>query len=436
MEPTVIRIYCKETNPRLAFVFHYIESQLGVNLTLQDDLRETQISYGKIPVEGKLNIYASGFLEETSIRIINPSVDKADRITILFPSPEGFDVSFDIFSAVFFMLSRYEEYMSYNPDVYGRFEADESLASRENFLEEPVVDEWILLFKKLLKVRFPDIILSDADYRFQSTIDIDNPWAFRHRGFIRNTAGLIRDTLQLKRNALRRLGSLTGLIKDPYDVYTRIRELEDQQGINSVYFFLSGGYGNFDVNYALKTRAFRKLLRTMSDDRQIGIHPSYRSNQSFEILKEEYDVFSEILGKRPEISRQHFLILKMPETYNRIISLGIKHDYSMGFASRPGFRAGTSRPFRFYDLKNEKETDLTIHPFVMMDVTLRQYLKLDVAVAMEKVTDMSDKLRSVNGLFTLLWHNESLCNTGEWKGWDRVFRTAWQGIELPDNSDI
>jgi hypothetical protein len=212
--------------------------------------------------------------------------------------------------------------------------------------------------------------------------------------------------------------------------------LEDEQGINSVYFFLSGDYGNFDVNYALKTRAFRKLLRTMSDDRQIGIHPSYRSNQSFEILKEEYDVFSEILGKRPEISRQHFLIVKMPETYNRIISLGIKHDYSMGFASRPGFRAGTSRPFRFYDLKNEKETDLTIHPFVMMDVTLRQYLKLDVAVAMEKVTDMSDKLRSVNGLFTLLWHNESLCNTGEWKGWDRVFTTAWQGIELPDNSDI
>jgi hypothetical protein len=436
MEPSVISIYCKETNPRLEFVIHYLESQLGVRFMMQNDPSGTQIYYGISPVEGKLNIYASGLLEENSIRIINPIVDKADRTTILFPAPAGFDVSFDIFSAVFYMLSRYEEYLPFNPDQYGRFEAAECIACRENFLEEPVVDEWVLLLKRLLKLRYRDIVLSNADYRFQSTIDIDNPWAFRHRGAVRNIAGLLKDTLQLKRNALRRLGSLAHFIKDPFDVYTRIRELEDEQGINSVYFFLSGDNGHFDVNYALKTKAFRKLLRTMSDDRQIGIHPSFRSNQSFEILKDEYDLFSDILGKKPEISRQHFLILKLPETYNRLISLGIKHDYSMGFASRPGFRAGTSRPFRFYDLKNERETELTIHPFVMMDVTLRQYLNLDVAVAMEKITDMSEKIRSVNGLFTLLWHNESLCNTGEWKGWDRVFRTAWQGIQIPDNSDI
>ena len=47
------------------------------------------------------------------------------------------DFPFDIFAAAFFLVSRYEEYLSFQPDKYGRFPHQASLAFKENFLEIP-----------------------------------------------------------------------------------------------------------------------------------------------------------------------------------------------------------------------------------------------------------------------------------------------------------
>ena len=50
-------------------------------------------------------------------------------------------------------------------------------------------------------------------------------------------------------------------------------------------------------------------------------------------------------------------------------------DYSMGYVGEPGFRAGISIPFPFYNLLDEKETALMVHPFAFMDRGLKDYLK-------------------------------------------------------------
>ena len=70
-------------------------------------------------------------------------------------------------------------------------------------------------------------------------------------------------------------------------------------------------------------------------------------------------------------SRQHFLAFELPTTYLKLIQSGILEDYSMGYASHLGFRAGICSPFRFYNLLEEKETDLVVYPFQVMDVTLQ-----------------------------------------------------------------
>ena len=45
-------------------------------------------------------------------------------------------IPFDVFSATFFLVSRYEEYLPHVKDDYGRFLATESLAFKEDFLQE------------------------------------------------------------------------------------------------------------------------------------------------------------------------------------------------------------------------------------------------------------------------------------------------------------
>jgi hypothetical protein len=223
---------------------------------------------------------------------------------------------------------------------------------------------------------------------------------------------------------------LAGFKADPYDVYEFISKVENRHKFKSVFFFLSGDYGEYDVNYAMFTQAFRNLIHSLQGSRIIGIHPSFKSNNQRSLLTKEFSLFTKLLGNKPIHSRQHFLMLKMPETYQNLISMGVLHDYSMGFATMPGFRAGTCMPFKFYDLSLEKESLLTIHPFIVMDITLKQYLGYDPETASDKISGLIKKTRAVNGTFTSLWHNESLSESGHWKGWRKVFETMTENAMI------
>jgi len=70
------------------------------------------------------------------------------------------------------------------------------------------------------------------------------------------------------------------------------------------------------------------------------------------------------------------LRLNLPDTYRNLIDEDITDDYSMGYAALPGFRAGICSPYNFYDLDIEVETKLRVHPFMVMDGTLKDYMKL------------------------------------------------------------
>ena len=94
----------------------------------------------------------------------------------------------------------------------------------------------------------------------------------------------------------------------------------------------------------------------------------------------------------------------------------------MGYADVPGFRAGTSFPFPWFDLKINEATSLLIHPVVVMDSTLNSYLRLSPQQAKETIDLLRNEVRAVGGEFTSLWHNETVAERGVWKGW----RQVWQ----------
>jgi hypothetical protein len=416
---------------RMKYITRFISGRLGCDILLvhTDQFNRENfpsnaivLNYGLNPFEGCFNIYSGGLMFKTGI-------DKEDTVHFrqegrmyLYPAIGDFDLHFDLFSACFFLLSRYEEYMPFEPDRYGRFEADQSLAFRTGFLEEPVIDQWLMLFKKSLQQKFPDLVFPGQTFRFISTFDIDNPWAFRNKGLLRNVAGSLKALLQGRSSDFRqRLSVLRGALHDPFENYEYIRSIEMKYQFTSIFFFLFGDYDRLDSNFALNTPHFKNLVQQIGQDHKTGIHPSFRSNDQARLLPIEHKRYSTILGKSPAISRQHFLILRLPETYRRLIEMGIKEDYSMGYASYPGFRAGTSSPFNFYDLAAECETDLVVFPFAVMDVTLQQYLSLTPHEALDRIKEISKQVKLVDGTFLSLWHNESLSGQGIWNGWREVF---------------
>jgi hypothetical protein len=95
----------------------------------------------------------------------------------------------------------------------------------------------------------------------------------------------------------------------------------------------------------------------------------------------------------------------------------------MGFPDEPGFRAGIARPYFFYDLTEERQTDLKIIPFQVMDATLYQYKNLDPAASKVVIADLINRTRIAGGQFVSLWHNTSLLETPEWKEWRDLFES-------------
>lgn len=123
--------------------------------------------------------------------------------------------------------------------------------------------------------------------------------------------------------------------------------------------------------------------------------------------------------------------LRFPETYRGLVDAGIGEDFSMGFADIIGFRAGTSVPFRWYDLESESPRNLLINPFHAMDVTLKKYMGLSPVEAEEHLLGLLGIVRQNGGQFCTVWHNSSFDEKGGWKGWPAVYLGLLKALQNP-----
>ena len=425
----MILIYTKQTSSRLDYILSFIFKDIyGVDYKLTTNKEEflssdsAKINYSDESIDGSIQIIPIDLLFETNILQKKIEVTDWEEHKIFFQTSEVSEIPFDLFAASFYLISRYEEYLPFSADQHGRFEANQSLASKNDFLHDPVVDQWICKLGNILTKKFTKFTPCERKFKFISTIDVDNAYAYLYKGTVRTIGAAMRDLFKLDFNEnIKRFQALTGE-KDPFDTYGYLDALHKQYNISPLWFFLVGNYNTYDKNLPLDNEAFQELIKEVCAVSEIGIHPSYESNESFDQLKKEFDYLSGVTGKQLTKSRQHYLRLLFSETYQNLLKLGIKEDYTLGYASDVGFRAGTCTPFQFYDLYNEKATDLKIYPFYVMDVTLNQYLKLDVDKAVEIIAEIISKVKQVNGTFISLWHNESLSDHGNWKGWEPVYK--------------
>lgn len=425
----MLLIYSPKITNRLRYIFEQLlEEMLGLNFSITTDKEifiafdGAKVNYSSRPFEDELFIEASGLLFERGIK--QQKIEVADfEDTKMFYLHEGnCSLPFDPFAASFYLISRYEEYLPFLPDVHGRFPADSSLAYQNNFLEFPVIDQWVLILKRLLLKHHPELEFRSKNYKFIPTYDIDIAYSFSNKGLLRNAGSFILDLKSFKfQNIKNRTKVLLGLQKDPFDTYDWQLKLQKTHNLQPIYFFLVGEYGAYDKNISIESFNYQDLIQSIADVCEVGVHPSYASNKSTYKLSYEVKALSKVLKKEVHRSRQHYIKLKIPETYQHLIDLDINKDYSMGYASHVGFRAGTASAFYFYDLTLEIKTKLKVYPFAMMDVTLQNYLQLTPEKAIPLLQQLIQSIRKVEGLFISIWHNNTLSDEGVWKGWRKVY---------------
>lgn len=333
----------------------------------------------------------------------------------------GLALPFDPFAAIFYMLSRYEEYLPHHKDGHGRFLSAESIASQKQFLRTAVVDRWALLVRDIIRRHYPDMPFPVRNYTFEQTIDIDAAYCYMYKGLFRSTLGLLRDGLHRRspEEMRRRIRVLRRKEPDPFDTFDYI--LGQRTHGSLIFFPLLGDYGIYDKPASHHNIPFRELLQRLADNAKMGIHTSYYASDEPRRIEVETDRLSDIIHRSIVRNRFHFLRFHLPTSYRHLIDNGIRHDYSMGYADQPGFRNGTCSETPFYDLSSDRETALHIHPFAAMDTTFHTHMRLAPAEAAQQLHELVDEVRAVGGTFCCIFHNQNLCEEFGWEGWRAIY---------------
>ncbi len=428
-----ITVFCKQDSPRFQYALNWtLKNVLHISYELTDDESEVEalpffISYGKV-FDNALSIPDAGLLWEKGINKQDIAFGEWKSLPTLFHREDkGTTLPFDLFSAVFFLISRYEEYYPYTPDKHGRYSPTESILYKQGWLQQPLADEWLYQLYLLLKEK--NIPAQLLPFQYKPTYDIDMAYSYKHKGLRRNIGGFIKDFLKGNFKAVKeRREVLLSKRLDPFDAFVWMKQLHSSAQLTPVYFILSAlKTTEYDKNISPENEAMQKLVKRLSKEGKIGLHPSYYSTQR-EVFEKEKSVLEHLLDTPILHSRQHYIKLNLPDTYRQLIAAQIQHDYSMGYGNALGFRAGTGRSFLWYDLKEEKATALRIHPFCFMDSTALFEKKLTAESAFAQLHEMKDRLQKASSMMMTVFHNFSLGSMEQWKGWKEEYERFVQEV--------
>ena len=422
----MILVYTPKITRRIEYIFkHIFINIIGLNVNFTTKVNEfvsfdgPKLSYSPKQLSNEFYIKSNSILLEQGFSDIEIDIRNWDDSKCFFYNENG-TIPFDIFAASFYLISRYEEYLPHLKDVYGRFSYQESIAHKNDFLEEPVIDIWAFKLKESLRSFFPNIIFEEKKFNLKTIIDVPSVYYYKNKGFLRTIGGIFTDLARLKpKNIYSRLLVLFRLQKDPYDTFNWIINKQKQVSDKFLFFFLVGKFSTYDKNISLVKQPFINTIKLVSDYSIIGLKLSFFALSNLNILKKEKADIESITNRDLTISRNSFSKVNLPINYRNLIKLNIEEDYTMGYVNKIGFRASTCTPFLFYDIDNDIQTPLLINPYNLMDYSLLNINSfLDKK---EKVIEIIEKVKSVNGTFTSIFHNYSFSNDPRWNRFKEIF---------------
>jgi len=431
----MLLVYTHKITPRVTYTFkHICKRILGIEVRFTSKVEDfiahdsLKMSYAKQPLSNELFVQSNTLLFENGLSDVTLNVQQWEHTKGFFATGERSDLPFDIFAASFYLLSRYEEYLPHVKDEYGRFLASESLAYKQKFLNQPVVDIWAYKLKDVLAKRFPDYEFPVRSYKVQPVIDVPMAYYFKHKGLLRIIGGTLNDLRRFKLKQLYfRYLVLFGFKRDPYDTFKWVIRKQNSYNFKFIVLFLIGDYSTYDKNINTNKKEFVSLIKSVADYCDVGIKVSYLALEDVTILKKEKLKMETITHTDLKAVRHSFSKLNLPISYRNLVELEINQDYSMGYIDTLGFRAGTCTPFQFYDLDYEVQTPLQINPYQCLDYALLKYnSELDKTEHLQKIIR---EVKAVNGTFIPVFHNYAFSDLDRWKSYRSLFNLILESSE-------
>ncbi|WP_142412978.1 polysaccharide deacetylase family protein [Hathewaya massiliensis] len=356
----------------------------------------------------------------------------------------SYETNFDFISDSFFILTRMEEVVSAleeREDPHNRFSALQSLAYKNDFLDRPIVNEYVEFLWNIIDEFKLGYLRKNwwGNNKFSVCLTHDVDMVFKYTSFkkeIRNSARYL-----LKEKSPNKFLSNLGLFvkskvnysNDPYWNIKDIMDLEQKKGFTSSFYFMSGGTSKVDNYYKVYDERIKNLIRYVEENNfEAGYHASFNSYNDIDLMKEEKEILDKIIREKPYGCRQHYLRFQAPYTWRLQEAVKLNYDTTLGYADREGFRAGYCFPYKPYDLLENKIIDIWEIPLIVMDVTLAgsNYSNLKPKEGILRVKELMSTVENYGGVFTILWHNSSFDELNPlWRQWAYVYGEILEYIE-------
>ena len=267
----MLLLFLSKLSPRCEYIFNLIfKDEFQIDFRTTTDIVEFQhhsqekINYSNSKISQEFFIKATPLLFENQIIKQHIQVAQKHGTKVIFPNDND-DIGFDIFAATFYLISRYEEYLPFSPDQFGRFKAEDSLAFQNQFLTIPVVNIWINILKNSLKEKFPLIGIKSTAFNAIVTYDIDVAFKYNGRNIGRTVGSVLKDLSAFKiKDIQERINVLLRKQKDPWDTYHDLKKIILQNKLSSIFFFLLSDKSRHDRNLNYQQPIMKKLVNKIA----------------------------------------------------------------------------------------------------------------------------------------------------------------------------
>lgn len=381
-----LRIVADDPGPRLSYVLDILFRDLLDHDYMMAE-GEGDLTYSRTAPASGIHIPCSGFLSETGMH------DDLPFPTDLLTHDNHSTV--DLFAWTFYHLS---------------------LLPLTQGLAAPIPTHalWVEDVAALLADRL-DLKVSQRNFSYEITIDVDNPWKYRYKPAFVQWGGMAKDLLKGNWAGLGERRRALFSKDDPFDTDALVRKLCPADK-TTLFYLVDGDHPN-DSRFSLRIPAYADRVKAFqAAGYGAGIHPSYDSHNDADLTASQKVLLEGVVGP-VSLSRQHYLCYTLPETFRTLLELGIQREYSLCPKDFTGPLSRIARPYPWYDLEADAVTDLVLVPAVVMDRSLQQYLGLSPVDAIIAIRSQIQAVRQRKGHFVIILHNETFSESGEWKGW-------------------
>lgn len=365
-------------------------------------------------IANKSHTVRLGWLNESAVPSIQNAVipfihrsQAQSRALFQTVDSESIECAVDLPLSSLLILSRWEERLVREKDTHDRVPATASIAYREGFLRRPIVDEYGLAFRQVLEALIPNWKPSSFGLRVNVSHDVDNI------GLPFNLRSAVGHTIRRKKpeaTVKDFLAILPGINPTLLEAIRELVTLSLRRGLKPAVYWKGISRGSRQRDYDPYNPKVRAMIAWLQQHEvEMGAHPGYDTFRSPDKLRREVQMIREILGGQPIGGRQDYLRW-CPDSWLDWENCGLVYDSTVGFADHIGFRAGTSFPYYPWFFTLNRQARVLELPLIVMDCTLTSYMRLGFEKSLIAISECVEQCRKVGGVFTLLWHNDSMMN--------------------------